>query len=164
MRVSILLVLLALAGCNKVTARAPVAPAQSVVSTADPQSAGQLTDGFYPIEDGAWRWTGKKFSVLLRTPHGAATRGATLVLNLAVPAPLIQHTRGITVTCAAAGTPLREEHYDQPGKYTLSRELESPIAASTAAVTCNVDKTFKPDGNDARELGVIVASIGLISR
>ena len=50
----------------------------------------QLVSGFYGIETGAWRWTGKQFAVALGTPAGAAQKGAVLELKLTVPPVTIE--------------------------------------------------------------------------
>jgi len=47
-----------------------------------PQTATQLIAGFYGIEQNAWRWTGQRFSLMLRPPLGASQKGGTLRLRL----------------------------------------------------------------------------------
>src|SRR5271170_4845137 len=49
----------------------PGAALTSVVYTGDPDSAPQLVDGFFQIEEYSWRWTAQSFSVVLRPPGGA---------------------------------------------------------------------------------------------
>src|SRR5271157_2393710 len=70
------------AGCKKT-------PLQSTLNMSDPRIAGQLVDGFYGVEAGAWRWTARQFSVKLRNPEGAAQKGGTLRLVLTVPPAVI---------------------------------------------------------------------------
>ena len=64
-------------------------PLQSTVNMGDPRVAGQLVDGFYGVEAGSWRWTARQFSVKLKTPEGAAQKGATLRFLLTVPPAVI---------------------------------------------------------------------------
>src|SRR5580704_8766485 len=59
-------------------------PIVSALKMSDPSAKAQLAKGFYPLEANAWRWTAGNFSVTLKTPPGAAQKGATLTLALTV--------------------------------------------------------------------------------
>ncbi len=50
----------------------------SALTMGDPKVETQLISGFYGIEGNAWRWTGKQFIAVLKTPFGASQRGGTL--------------------------------------------------------------------------------------
>ena len=54
----------------------------SALNMGDPKSEPQLITGFHGIEAGAWRWTGKQFTVALRPPFGASQKGARLNLRI----------------------------------------------------------------------------------
>ena len=58
------------------------APLVSTLKMSDPSAKHQLAKGFYQLEANAWRWTAGDFSVVLKTPPGAAQKGATLTLIL----------------------------------------------------------------------------------
>src|SRR5579872_1467369 len=88
----VMLLLIALfTGCGKNTSTvhndegepaAAKAPIVSLLKMNDPSAKDQLVRGVYGLESGSWRWTGGNFTVLLKTPPGAAQKGATLTLSL----------------------------------------------------------------------------------
>ncbi len=57
------------------------APLVSSLNMSGASAKDQLISGFWGLENGAWRWTAGKFSVTLKTPLGAAQKGATLTLR-----------------------------------------------------------------------------------
>jgi hypothetical protein len=140
------------------------APLASVVSTADRATALQLREGFYAIEEDAWRWVGERFVVELRPPAGAAQRGATLIIKLSVPPTSIEKLHALTASCDVGGAAVAPETWTKTGKYTLTRDVDQPITTPTVNVTCRVDKSFQPGGTDKRQLSFIVSSVGLIPR
>jgi hypothetical protein len=165
---SVLLVTLALAplGCKRKPAVAPPsgeAPGMaSTVHMGDPETAPQLISGFYGIEQSAWRWTGRRFSVVLRTPSGAAQKGATLQLRLTVPAVIIEKLKTISLSAAIGATTLPPETYTQAGEYTYTREVPPALlAGDSVRVDFQLDKSIPPSGADARDLGVVVLSAGV---
>lgn len=164
------------AGCRRDTppaapqaaAQAPAQAAEqppslaSAVHMGDPRSAGQLVSGFYGIENGAWRWTGRQFTVELGTPYGAAQKGAALELKMSIPAVVIQKSKSVTLAASADGTPLPPETYTSPGQYTYSRPLPPALFShDSLKVTFTLDKTISAGSGDVRELGVVAASVGL---
>src|SRR5436305_6415100 len=54
---------------------------QSVLMLGDPKIEPQLINGFHGIDDGAWRWTEKQFTVALRPPFGSEKKGAKLTVK-----------------------------------------------------------------------------------
>ncbi len=150
---------------SAVTQPAPAQPAQGLATTVhmgDPKSAGQLIAGFYGIEAGAWRWTGKQFAVELGTPYGAAAKGAAVEFKLSIPAVVIEKSKSVTLTASADGTALPPETYSAPGAYTYHRDLPPALLAhDSVKVTFTLDKTFHPGGGDLRELGVVASSVAL---
>jgi len=137
-------------------------PLQSRVNMSDPRTAGQLLDGFYGVEAGAWRWTARQFSVKLKPPAGAAQKGATLRLELVLPPPVIEKSPAIALSASVEGSPLAPETYSAPGEYTYRRDVPANLlTGSDAIINFALDKSMKPDGPDRRELGVVVTTIGL---
>jgi len=134
----------------------------STVHTGDPKSDTQLVSGFYAIEQNAWRWTAQRFSVVLRPPAGGAQRGATLNLQLTVPDPTIAKLKTVALSASIGGTMLPPETYSQPGQYTYTRDVAPNLLESEAVrIDFQLDKALPPGAADARELGVIAASVGL---
>jgi hypothetical protein len=134
----------------------------STVHTGDPKSDTQLVSGFYGIEQNSWRWTAQRFSVVLRPPAGGAQRGATLNLQLTVPDPTIARLKTVAISANVGGTMLPPETYTQPGQYTYTRDIAPNLLGSEAVrIDFQLDKSLPPSSADARELGVIVGSVGL---
>lgn len=139
----------------------PAPSRASLIRMNDPSTAGQLLNGFHDIENNAWRWTAGHFSVLLYTPPGASQRGATLTLKLTVPEPATQNSGKVTLTAAIDGMTLLSSTWDKPGAYTFTGEIPaSMLPTDSVKIDFALDKSFHAP-NDARELGIIVASVGL---
>jgi hypothetical protein len=134
----------------------------SIVHTGDPKSETQLVSGFYGIEQGAWRWTGKQFSVVLRPPTGAAQKGATLNMQLVVSDATIGKLKTISLSGNAGGATLPPETYTQAGPFTFSRDVPaSQLAGEAVKIDFQLDKALPPTGGDQRDLGLIVSSVAL---
>jgi hypothetical protein len=158
---------LSLAGCKSQSVsvhpqdnEAP--PLASSIRMSDARIEPQLVSGFYGVEQGAWRWTARQFSVVLRPPVGSAKKGATIELRLTVPPVVIEKSNTITLSATAGGKPLPPETYTQAGDYVYSRDIPSNLLADEVLrVDFSLDKSMPPSGQDLRELGVIVLSVGL---
>jgi hypothetical protein len=154
-------------GCHrkKATESATVEEAPRVASTVhtgDPKSAPQLLSGFYDIENGAWRWTGKQFTVELGVPFGAGQKGATLELDFSIPDVAIAKSKTLTLAASVDGNSLPPETYSKAGEYTYQRDVPAALLQSgSVKVTFTLDKTIQAGGGDLRDLGVVAASIGL---
>jgi len=134
----------------------------SVLNMGDPKVEPQLVSGFYGVESGAWRWSGKQFSVSLRPPLGAASNGAKLTMKITVPQVVIDKNKNVTVSATVGGVALKPETYTTPGDYLFVREVPaSALAGESVRVDFALDKAMAPSGADIRELGIIVFSIGL---
>ena len=132
-----------------------------MLSMADPRTKTQLVGGFYGLENNAWRWTAGKFTVTLRPPRGAETKGAIVKLKFNLPEVIIKPLKTIAISADVNGTAVSPETYTQPGEYTYTREV--PAAAFTgdaAKIVFTLDKTLPPTGNDKRELGIIATMVG----
>jgi hypothetical protein len=138
---------------------------QSVLNMGDPKVEPQLVTGFHGIEAGAWRWTEKQFTVALRSPLGAAQKGAKLTVKLSVPPVTIEKLNSISLSATAGGSALPPETYTTPGEYAYVRDVPASVfAGETVRVDFQLDKTMPPSGADRRELGIIVLNIGLESK
>ena len=166
---SALLVTLALAplGCKRKQAVVQTAGNEaprmaSTIHMGDPKTGTQLISGFYGIEQNAWRWTGRRFSLALAPPLGAAQRGGTLQLRLTVPPVIIEKLKTITLSATIGGSALAPETYTQPGDYTYTREVAPALLGGEAVrVDFQLDKSMPPSGADLRDLGVVVLRAGL---
>jgi hypothetical protein len=138
---------------------------RSVVHVADPKSAIQLIRGFHEVEGNAWRWTKGSFAVTLRTPANAARNGAWLVMKLAVPESVIEHTERASLAANIAGFPIPAVVYSKGGEYTYRKEVP-PGALTKEAVTVEfaLDRYIAPGKVEDRELGIIVSMVGLESK
>ena len=167
-------VLWAPVGCHKKEKPAPeaaaatAAPAEAgpriatTVHTGDPKSAPQLVSGFYDIENGAWRWTGKQFTVDLGVPFDAARKGATLTVDLTLPDVVIDKSKSVTLAASVDGNVLPPETYSKAGEFTFERDVPAALlGGEKVRVTFTLDKTIQAGGGDLRDLGLVAASIGL---
>jgi len=134
----------------------------SIVNVADPRAAVQLIRGFHGLENDSWRWTMKNFTVALRPPAGAAQSGAHLELKLTIPAVILDRVGPITVTGRVGGAELAPETYSQAGDGAYARDIPaSALAGDAVSFDFSVDKAIPPSNKDARELAIIVRTIGL---
>ena len=134
----------------------------SVVSTADPHAAVQLVRGFHGLENDSWRWTMKNFTVTLRPPAGSAQSGAQLELKFNFPAVIFDRVGPITLSARVGGLDLAPETYSQAGDATYTRDIPASVLGGDAvSFDFAVNKAIPPSDKDARELAIIVTTIGL---
>ena len=133
----------------------------AIVHVADPKTAAQLLRGFHPIEQNAWRWTMQHFSVALRTPV-TASNGAVLQMKFAIPDPVIDALKKVTINTSVNGIALPPVTFDKGGDQVYSQQV--PAAALTGeSVTVDfaLEKIMPPGTADQRELGVVVTQFAL---
>src|ERR1035441_1597155 len=169
-RLGLAALLLAAAACNyeKVHKQPTMEEAPRLSSTVhmgDATAAAQLISGFHDIEGGSWRWTQKQFAVTLRPPAQAARQGAVLELHLTVPEPSIEKLKSLTLTASVGGAALAPETYRKAGAYTYRRDVDaSLISGGPLRIDFQLDKAIAPGASDLRELGIVVASAGLVAK
>jgi hypothetical protein len=160
----------ALASCrgrhspSEVKNEEPTSAASKLVSQLkmdDQDTSAQLIQGFYPVE-GPWRWTAGKFAVVLKSPLGAAEKGATLTMAFALPDVVIQKTGPVTITALAGEKKLHSQTYKEGGQNFFTADLP-PELLSKDSVTVDfvLDKSLPPGPVEKRELGLVASSIGL---
>jgi hypothetical protein len=138
---------------------------RSVLNMGDPRIEPQLISGFYGVEEAAWRWTARQFSVALKPPFGSSQKGAKLTMKITVPPVIIEKLKNVSLSATAAGSPLPPETYTTAGDYFYVREIPaSLLSGDTLRVDFQLDKAMPPSGADIRELGIIVLNIGLESK
>ena len=136
----------------------------SRIEMSDPLSAYQLVGGFYDLND-VWRWTAKDFSVKLGIPAHAAQRGARLEAELVVADTMIQNLKSITLYAVINGLALPSKTYNTPGQCAYSHDVPADrLNSSSNLIEFHLDKALRPKNGDARELGIIVRSLGLEAR
>jgi hypothetical protein len=137
----------------------------STVFAGDPNVAAYFAKGFYQVEENAWRWTAKDFSVDLAPPLHAEQKGAQLVVKLAIADPVIQKSGSVQLSAEIQGYKLDPQTYTKPGQYTYTRDVPpDKLQGPTVQIDFSVDHTLPPAGNDIRELGIIVSQVGLMAK
>jgi hypothetical protein len=137
----------------------------SAVSMGDPKAEAQLINGLYGVEAGAWRWTAKQFTLVLRPPTGSAEKGGKLQLKLTVPPVVIEKLKAVALSATVNGSKLAPESYTQAGDYLYTREIPaSALTAESVKIDFVLDKAIPPSGGDQRELGIILLNASLESK
>jgi hypothetical protein len=161
---------LLVAGCGKKTAQngeaesAADAPLVSSFKMNAPSAKKQLTKGVYQLEAGAWRWTAGNFTITMKTPGGAAQKGATLTLNLVAADSVLKEVHSQSLTAAIGPTSLKTEKYVDPGPHTFTADVPaSLLTGDTVAIDFSLDNSLPPGSTDRRELGIILTGASLDS-
>lgn len=154
------------AACKRKRRHAPVQDEDqgklaAMLSAADPRAESQFVKGFYPVENGAWRWTSRQFTLILRPPKLASQKGARLVLKFAIPDLEMEKLHSMMLSATLNGTALEPQEYTKPGEVSYVRDVAaSALAAEAVKVEFTLDKYLPPSATDQRELGVIVNAAG----
>jgi hypothetical protein len=136
----------------------------SSISTGDVRFANQL-EGFYQIEAGGWRWTKREFSVTLRSPDGFEQAGVRLILQLYIPDFTVQKLGSITLTARLGDRVLAPETYQDPGKHTFTRDIDTAgIHPGPIRIDFSLDKCLPPSEVEGRALGIVVQKVALESK
>ena len=134
----------------------------STLHLADPRGTPQLLKGFHVLEQGAWRWTEKAFTVALKPPPFAAGQEVTIELTFSIAEASISRLGPLTLTATLNGSVLGSETYDQAGDCIFTKPVPAEVLASeTIEAAFELDKALPPTGSDLRELGVIAVSVAL---
>lgn len=137
----------------------------SNIYAGDPNAAVRFVQGFYGIEENAWRWTSKDFAVDLAPPLHADQKGAQLVLRLAVPDGVIQKLNSVQLSASVQGHKLEPQIYAKAGSYVYTRDVPAESLQSEAVrIEFSLDHALDPTAEDHRQLGIIVSEVGLLSK
>ena len=135
-----------------------------MLNVADPRADKQLTRGFFPLE-GTGRWTGRTFSATLKPPPAAARKGAVLMLRFGIPETSIAALHSVQISVVVNGVALKPQEYMLAGEFEYVRDVPAAAFRSgDAAVDFTLDKALAAGGNERRELGVIVNTVGFESK
>ena len=139
-------------------------PLLTAISVGQPRAERQLQDGFWYVENNAWRWTKHNFSVRLMPPAGAAQKGATLDFRFTLPDSVIERKKSVTLSVSVANVPLPPETYTAAGDY--SYKVPVPVGAlkagQPAKIAFSTDKYLAAGEVDARELALVAKSFALL--
>jgi hypothetical protein len=137
----------------------------STIYAGDPNVAAHFTQGFYGVEEKAWRWTAKDFAVTLSPPLHADQKGAQLMLNLDVPDSVIQKLGSVQLRASVNGYKLDPEVYSKSGNHTYTRDIPADhLKDDIARVDFSLDHAMPGGDTDRRELGIIVSEVGLVAK
>jgi hypothetical protein len=104
----------------------------------------------------------KNFAVTLRPPAGSAQSGAQLELKFTLPAVIFDRLGPIILAARVSGIDLAPETYSQAGEFTYTRDIPASVLGGDAvSFDFSVNKAIPPSDKDARELAIIVTTIGL---
>jgi tRNA (mo5U34)-methyltransferase len=114
----------------------------------------ELLGGWHESEETGWRWTAREFAVRVR----AGERARALTMKLYIPEESLRRLGAITLSGSVDGRELEPAIFESAGLAMFVRDVS---AAGEVEVRFRVDKALPPDEDDARERGVIVASIAM---
>lgn len=157
--------LLAGSGCKRRNRGGQGQVLASNIYAGDPNAASHFAQGFYGVEENAWRWTAKDFAVDLSPPLHADQKGAQLVMRMAVPDPVIQKLGTVQLTASVQGHKLEPQIFAKSGSYTFTRDIPaSDLQNDVVRFEFSLDHALDPTATDHRQLGIIVSEIGLIAK
>jgi hypothetical protein len=140
-------------------------PLANMVSMADAAASSQLLSGFHTLEQGAWRWSMKRFSVSLAVPEPARTRGGRLELKITLPEAIAPPMLGARVTASIGGRKLAAYQVDRTGEQVAAFDVTPELLNAIAVVAdFELDKAMPPKEGESRELGLIVTQVSLAAR
>jgi hypothetical protein len=159
-QLTLVLALLALVACKKSEPELA-----ENIQTANEVFAPQLLRGFYPVEEGSWRWTQPSFAVALKPPR-KVSGGAILVMQYSLPQAALDKLKEVTVSASIDGIPLQPDKCNRTGLLELRREIpaDALMGKTGVKVEFTVSPYLTPTAEDRRDLGVIVHSVGLVRK
>lgn len=136
-----------------------------ILAMSDSRAPVQLVHGFYELEAGAWRWTGRTFGVSLRVPPNAAKNGAQFTMKVTIPQTQLDKLQSLTLSARVNGVDLAPETYSHAGEFLYQRDVPATALASDMAnVEFSLDKVAPPAPPDIRELGIVVTNVGFMGK
>jgi hypothetical protein len=136
----------------------------NAIRVGDASTSNQFVKGFYDLHSNTWSWTAPNFNVVLGTPAGASSSGATLVLDFSLPDASVNALKNITLAAKIGDVALAPETITAAGDHEYRREVPaSALTKDTVIVDFAVDKFLKP-ANDSRELGLVAKAVRLESK
>jgi SAM-dependent methyltransferase len=115
----------------------------------DPAPVTQLLDGWHVLENGAWRWTMRRFSLAV------APGGQRLGLKVTVPSNL---ELPLTLTARAAGAVIATHTLTESGDFECVQVVPD---GAEVPVEFELDRALPPDATDGRERAILVRGVEL---
>jgi hypothetical protein len=142
------------------------APLVSVLSMGDPRTSGQLLDGFWAVENHAWRWTKHSFSVVLQQPPAATLKGANLEFRCTLPDAVITRRKEVVLSVRVGGEALPPETYTAAGQYLYKADVPASAfqGKDPVSVFFTTDKFLAAGEVEGRELALIARSVILMPK
>ena len=109
----------------------------------------QLVDGWHVLENGAWRWTARRFSLMVAPGGHRLSLKVTVPPNLELP---------LTLTARADGEVIATHKITRSGDSECAQMLPP---GGEVLVEFDLDRALAPDATDGRERGIIVGAIEL---
>jgi tRNA (mo5U34)-methyltransferase len=117
----------------------------------------EFRDGWHALENGAWRWTARRFSVVAPVMSPGA---GTLEFRFHLPEALLASGGPVTLAAAVNGVALAPEKYGASGEQVYVRPLPvEALRAGKVRVDFELDRALSGSGDDHRELGVQVSGV-----
>jgi SAM-dependent methyltransferase len=116
--------------------------------TRHPELRLRLLDGWHNVEDGAFRWTAKRFSFEVTLPEPSSE----FALRFSVP-DAVSRSGPVRIACASSGQPVGAITCDSPGTLEFRGRFSS--AALIHRLDFTVESGFAAPG-DARDLGLCI--------
>jgi hypothetical protein len=116
-----------------------------------------LGEGWYRLEVDNWRWTARRFSLLVE-PTCEVGSACNLKMRFTIAQAVIDQLQSLSVAATVNGARLAPSSYSSAGEHVYTQ----PVAAGTltahqpALVEFELDKGLAPTQTDIRELGLQV--------
>jgi tRNA (mo5U34)-methyltransferase len=116
-----------------------------------------LGEGWYRLEKDNWRWTGRRFSLLVE-PACEAGSPCNLKMRFTIAQALIDQLQALSVSATVNGAPLAASRYSEPGEHVYLHAVPAGtlVAHQPALVEFELDKALSPTETDTRALGLQV--------
>lgn len=109
----------------------------------------QLVDGWHVLENGAWRWTARRFGLTVAPGAQRLSLKVTVPPNLELP---------LTLTARAEGAVIATHTLTRSGDFECAQHIPP---GDEVLVEFELDGALPPDNADARERAIIVRGIEL---
>jgi hypothetical protein len=124
----------------------------------------QLVSGWYDLEtppSGGYRWTGKRaVARLSRDPDLKHISASIYIHDITV-----YKDSSLDVDLQVNDQTVKSGHFDKPGLFKIDGNVPSGLSGDEITVAISLNKIYVPSeigkGDDKRQLGVVVNSIGL---
>ena len=114
-----------------------------------PPPVTQLVDGWHVLENGAWRWTARRFGLTVAPGAQRLSLKVTVPPNLELP---------LTLTARAGGATIATHTLTRPGDFEC---VQMVPPGAEVLVEFELDRALSPDATDGRERAIVVRGIEL---